>query len=265
MSGLISVLIVDDNKAYSELMEKSLNEIGGIEVVGTTGDGVSAIDMIHELEPDLVLLDVILPKLDGLGVLEWISKEKPLKTPLFLACTAIRGDNVVQRALELGADYYMLKPVDINLLATRIKQLYNEKYSVVQISAGCVISRSESVSNQMEQITANLIKNMGIKPNLAGYNYLREAIMLAIEKPERLKSISKSIYSELAGIHNTKARNIERAIRCAIDSVCKDKKSISSSVGSEYIVINGERKPNNVQIISFLSNMAVDRHNNQLS
>ncbi len=261
MADFIKVLLVDDNKELCILIEDKLNGVNGIKIVGVAGDGVTAIKMIRELEPDIVLLDIIIPNLDGLGVLEWIEEEKPAKRPLCIVFTAIGKDAVVQKALELGADYYMMKPVDTDILISRLLQIFNENQGTggYFTSTSAPVSHISSAARDLEEIITNLIRAMGVTPNLAGYSYLREAVMMAAEKPERLKSISRSIYCELALNHNTNARNIDRAIRCAIDSAHKKTKNESNSLQNAYMALSSPKKPNSAQIISFLADLAVRR------
>ncbi len=254
MDDIIRVLIADDNKELCLLLGEKLDGVNGISIVGVVGDGVAAIEMIRELEPDIVLLDIIMPNLDGLGVLEWVESEKPAKRPLFMVFTAIGKDAVVQRALELGADYYMMKPVDTDILVTRILQIFNES----QDAQGAAPHIS-SAAIDLEQIITDLIRTMGVTPNLAGYCYMREAVMMAAEKPDRLKSVSRSIYSELAMKHKTNTRNIDRAIRCAIDSAHKKTKNENNSIQNGYMTLSAKKRPNSAQIVGFLADQALRR------
>lgn len=262
MADLINVLLVDDNKELCNLIREKLDGSAGINTIGIAADGVSAISMIRESRPDVVLLDMIMPNLDGLGVLEWIAGEKTVKRPLIIVFTAIGGDIVIQKALELGADYYMMKPVDTDVLVSRIMQLFNESHRISDHHSNTFgsLADSQPAGNCMEQIITELIRSMGVTPNLAGYSYLREAVMLAAEEPDRLKSVSRNIYSELARNHNTNARNVDRAIRCAIDSAHKKTKSANNPVQNEYMASSSKKRPNNAQIISFLYDMAARRY-----
>ncbi|NLK86018.1 MAG: sporulation transcription factor Spo0A [Clostridiaceae bacterium] len=262
MTEIINVLLVDDNKELCNLIETNLNGKSGIKVVGTASDGVSAIRMISELEPDIVLLDIIMPNLDGLGVLERTMGAGQGKRPLFIVFTAMGGDMVVQKAMELGADYYMMKPVDMDLLISRIVQIFNDR----QVAGGCLAGNSAhsvcipSSAGRIEQIITDLIKSMGVTPNLAGYSYLREAVMMAVEEPQRLSSVSRNIYSEVAKNHKTNTRNVDRAIRCAIDSAHKKTKNMNNPIQDAYMSLSNKKRPNSAQIISFLAEMAGRKH-----
>lgn len=260
MTDLISVLIADDNSEFCKIMRDNINKAGDMQVIGTAGDGKAAIKMIHELEPDIILLDIIMPRLDGIGVLEEIRTAKSLKKSLICVFTAIGGDIVVRKALELGADFYIMKPFDTDVLLTRIRQLYKEKCSDDK-NSGYFVSGNQNYStpymHNTEQIITDLIKSIGVTPNLSGYIYLREAVMLAVSQPDRMKNISKCIYPELAREHCTNVRNIDRAIRCAMLSAQKKTKRAENSDKDAIIVINSSKNPNNTQIIRFLAEKTI--------
>lgn len=260
MADKIKVLLVDDNKELCNIMSEKIDGKHGIEVVGTAGDGVTAISMIGRLEPDIVLLDLIMPNLDGLGVLEWAISGNAPKKPSFIVFSAIGGDIVIQRAMELGADYYMMKPVDADVLLKRILQIFDDKEAGTY-PAGISVSpaRGVSAAGRIEQIVTDLIQAMGVTPNLAGYVYMREAVLMAVKEPERLDSVSRSIYSELAQKYNTDTRNIDRAIRCAIESSHKKAKDTDNPVRNAYMALSGKKRPNNAAVISFLADLAMQR------
>ena len=120
----INVAIVDDNERMVNLLEDILKEDADIEVVGKSENGIDALSMIKEKKPDVVLLDLIMPKLDGLGVMEKVKRDTELKkNPSFIVITAIGQEGVTESAFELGANYYIMKPFDSDVILSRIKQL----------------------------------------------------------------------------------------------------------------------------------------------
>lgn len=261
MDKLIHVMIADDNMEFCTLLKEYLDKTGDIYVIGVAKDGIEAVKMIRELKPDVVILDIIMPNLDGIGVLEKIPELKLVEKPAFIALTAIGKDIFVQKALELGADYYLMKPFEVNVLATRIRQINSERAEKRRnlINAGKNTDLVQEQGNIMERTIAELIKMIGITPNIAGYRYLREAVILSINQPEVLHTVSKSIYPILAGKYNTTPRNIDRAIRCAIDSAGKKTKITNNDSRLGFIVVNDRIKPNNAQIISYLVDKTMQR------
>ena len=123
----IKVLIADDNLRSAGLMEEAIKKDKEIEVIGKAEDGMDALDQIRTKEPDVVLLDLIMPKLDGLGVMEHVKKDITLKkVPSFIVITGIGQEVVTESAFELGASYYMQKPVQFDMLAKRLKDLLKD-------------------------------------------------------------------------------------------------------------------------------------------
>ena len=129
MKEKISVLIADDNPDFSQTLASYLESQDDMEVIGMAKDGTEAIDMIANTIPDVVLLDVIMPHLDGIGVLERINVLKVTKKPVCIMLSAVGQDKITQRAISLGAEYYVVKPFDIELLIKRIRELKNYKPS----------------------------------------------------------------------------------------------------------------------------------------
>jgi two-component system response regulator (stage 0 sporulation protein A) len=123
LSKKITVLIADDNREFGDILYEYLSNQSDIEVVGVARDGMEALDLITAKTPDIAILDIIMPHLDGLGVLEKINTMQLQKRPLFIILSAVGQDKITQRALSLGAEYYVVKPFDMEVLVSRIRQL----------------------------------------------------------------------------------------------------------------------------------------------
>ena len=126
MSEKITVLISDDNREFANTLAKYLEEDEQIEVIGMAKDGEEALTMIESLKPNVVLLDVIMPHLDGLGVLEKLNSMNIEKMPICIMLSAVGQDKITQKAITLGAQYYVVKPFDIEVLIKRIKEFYQK-------------------------------------------------------------------------------------------------------------------------------------------
>ncbi len=257
MNDLISVLIVDDNLDFCTLLNEYIDNTGDMVVKGIANDGVEAVKLITELAPDVVVLDIIMPNLDGIGVLEKLSESSVVKRPIFIVLTAIGKDAIVRNAIELGADYYVMKPFDMDVLALHIRELYERKaYSIshmhtVQKGRGALSPIADD--NSIEQVVTGIITSIGITPNLAGYRILREAVVLSVIEPSALNSIPKRVYPILAERNQMTARNIDRAIRCAISSAWKKSKSDKYSDKITTIFSNAGKTPGNTLVIRFLA------------
>jgi two-component system response regulator (stage 0 sporulation protein A) len=264
MPDMISVLIVDDNTEFCFMLREYIGKTGDMNVAGIAGNGRNAIEMIEALKPDVVILDIIMPELDGIGVLERMQEFSPDKRPVFIVLSAMGKELIVKKAIELGADYYIVKPFDIEMLIRHIKLLHAEKRAMKKAARrnpgkGAALTW-EMEDNRMERIIAGMIKKTGITPNVAGYRYLREAVALAVKQPAMLNSVVKLIYPVLAEKHNTTVKCIDKAIRCAIDSAYKKMKNteiLDTDNSKRYgITPLHTGKPSNTRLIAFLADEA---------
>ena len=229
MKEKITVLIADDNQEFSTTLATYLKNQEDMVVVGRAKDGNEALDMVSSLMPDVLLLDVIMPHLDGIGVLEQMNMIKLNKKPICIMLSAVGQDKVTQRAIELGAEYYVVKPFDIDLLITRIRELKNYKPSSqnnnfisreIGISKPQYIDIPNNSANKEENIEAlvtNVIHEVGVPAHIKGYQYIRDSIELMYNNPDTLGGITKEVYPYIADKYNTTPSRVERAIRHAIE------------------------------------------------
>lgn len=260
MADMISVLVADDNAELCDLISTYLNQCDDLVVKGTAKDGIIAIKMIEELVPDIVLLDLVMPNLDGLGVLERFSKQRSGKRPSFIVISAIGNDTFVREALGFGADYFIMKPFEMSMLASRIRQIYRENQKVGIETTYKSLYRNEEKPKRkkrnLEQVVSRLIKEMGILPNITGYQYLREAVMLLTEEPALKSFIGRCIFQNIADKHNTEPRNVDRAIRCALDNAFKKMSGNSSDDSAMPEEFNCRKKRTNSRVITLLAEKA---------
>ncbi len=221
MDGPISILIADDNIEFGNVLCEYLDNSGGLCVKGIARDGIEAIRMLKEYAPDVVILDLIMPNLDGIGVLERIHGLRLVYKPVIIVLSAVGQDGFIQKAVQLGAEYYMVKPFDVGILVKRIKQLHVEREARQDVNAcrtGAVHSQIYMESG-LETVVTGLVRNMGIMPNIPGFHYLREAVILAAENPGILSFAAKNIYLVIAERHNTTESKVSRSIRNAIQGL----------------------------------------------
>jgi len=211
MRGKTKVLIVDDNKDLCELLVEFLSKRPEIEVVGVGHNGDEALRLMHSLKPQVCVLDIIMPHLDGIGVLEKMADMPESERPKAIMLTAIGQEQMTKRVLELGASYYVLKPFNLETLAQRIQQLAEDDSQ----PANHTMERTSSI--HLEQRISDLLHEVGIPANIRGYQYLRAAIILVAEEAQLLNSITKILYPKIAKIHESTPTRVERAIRHAIE------------------------------------------------
>ena len=189
-------------------------------MVGKAHNGEEICNIIKEKEPDVVILDIIMPKVDGLSVMEKFSHDSSIKkTPAFIVVSAVGQERITEDAFNLGADYYMLKPFDNQMLLNRIKHIrrIGEKRAR-EVSRQAVREEQGTYSGgNLEADVTNVIHEIGVPAHIKGYQYLRDAIILSVNDMEMLNSITKILYPTIAKKHQTTPSRVERAIRHAIE------------------------------------------------
>ena len=256
----ITVLIADDNQEFSKTLATYLGNENDMEVVGIAKDGVEAVEQIKEFLPDVAILDVIMPHLDGLGVLENINNSNIVKSPICIMLSAVGQDKITQKAISLGADYYVVKPFDIELLIKRIREIKNFKpipnsnflTREAPVRKYIEISDDKSPEN-LEALVTNLIHEVGVPAHIKGYQYLREAIMMVIKDIDVLNQITKSLYPQIAQRFDTTPSRVERAIRHAIEVAWGrgEQDMVENIFG--YTVSASKGKPTNSEFIAMIA------------
>jgi len=243
----IRVLLADDNRDFCDVLRGYLEKASDIAVVGMAHDGVEAIDKIGALHPDVAVLDGIMPKLDGLGVLERLSTAAD--KPICIMLSAMSQERVTQKAIDLGAGYYMVKPFDMESLVARIRQLNAQMNGPTQKPGA---TQSISLVSLEARIT-NILHEIGVPAHIRGYHYMREAIMMAVNDLDVLNYITKELYPSIAKRCNTTPSRVERAIRHAIEVAWSRGKidAIDSMFG--YTINNAKGKPTNSEFIALIA------------
>lgn len=211
----IKVAIADDNKGFSDIMQDFLKQQEDIDLVGVAYNGEEILKIIEEKEPDVVILDIIMPHLDGIGVLEHLNVSK-LKRPKIIMLTAFGQENITQRVVELGADYYVLKPFNMDVLLSRVRQLAGTQ-PVESVHHQFIISKPVVKNCPIDVEVTNIIREIGIPAHIKGYQYLRDAIVMIVEQIELLGAVTKVLYPMIAQKYTTTPSRVERAIRHAIE------------------------------------------------
>ncbi len=245
----IKVLLADDNKDFCDVLQSFLNKQEDVEVVSVAYDGIDAYNKIILTKPDVAILDGIMPRLDGLGVLERLNKiPSNEQKPLCIMLSAMTQEKVTRRALDLGAVYYIAKPFDMEALIARIRQLKE------QVGVGNKTTFSlKSNSMDLEMRVTNILIEIGVPAHIRGYNYMREAIMLAVLDIDVLNYITKELYPSIAKKCNTSPSRVERAIRHAIEVAWSrgEVTAIDNLFG--YTINNHKGKPTNSEFIALIA------------
>ena len=244
MDNQTTVMIADNTEEFCSSLVTTLQRSEGFRIVGTANDGEQAVRMIMELQPQILVLDMMLAKKDGIGVLKAISTME--HRPAVLATSGFITDYVASSAANLGVQYLMLKPCDMSALAERLEEL-----------RGGQIQRAPQPRTggkpNIESMVTSIIHEIGVPAHIKGYQYLREAIIIAVNDMDVINAITKVLYPQVAKAFQTTPSRVERAIRHAIEVAWDrgDLDTLQRFFG--YTVSNTKGKPTNSEFIALIA------------
>lgn len=255
-SEKISVIIVDDNEKVIENIDSALSKDTAIQIIGKAKNGQEAYELIRKSTPDVVILDLIMPKMDGLSLMNKVNEDGAMiKMPFFIITSAISNENVIQDAFGYGAGYYLLKPFETNMIADRVKGVksYNKRIPETKKIIGAGEDRKHFMERNIENDVTSIIHDVGVPAHIKGYQYLREAIIMSVNDNEMLNSITKILYPSIAKKFQTTPSRVERAIRHAIE-VAWNRGRMDTIDELFGYTINAEKgKPTNSEFIALIA------------
>lgn len=255
----ISVLIADDNKEFCSILNDYLLNQKDIVVTGIAKDSREALELIQQKQPDLVVLDIIMPHLDELGVLEKLNGMDLDKMPRVIVLSAVGQDKITQQAITLGADYYVVKPFDMDIFTKRIREMFNTQDVETKrrsVSTQVVERKAAATSRgpiDLETEITSIIHEIGVPAHIKGYMYLREAITMVVNDMELLSAVTKELYPSIAKKYNTTASRVERAIRHAIEVAWGRGQVDAINKLFGYTIHNEKGKPTNSEFIAIIA------------
>lgn len=234
----IKVLIADDNILAAKRLFDKLIEYEKFSVF-TARDGVEAIEKINTEKPDVVLLDLIMPKLDGVAVLEHAQNNIKTKKPIFIVFSAISKETYISRVMNLGASYYIIKPFDEAVIATRIMQLFSDYTKVQTLNADTPdtnldVRANSPYDDELKVLATKYMRETGLKAHMTGYSYIRDIIVTAFDTYCQTGTMPKGIYRTIADKNKVSVQKVERAIRNCFESV-KENSSEDKLTNSQAI------------------------------
>jgi two-component system response regulator (stage 0 sporulation protein A) len=254
MQQKVRVIIADDNKEFRLILNDFLLSKNMFDVVDMVEDGIKALESVEKYEPDILILDIIMPHLDGLGVLEKLHKLSLKKFPKVIILSAVGHDKVTQRAINMGVDYYIVKPFNFESFAERLIQISELETSNVQ-NKNREIVYNEKVNAEvgLEVKITEILHEVGVPAHIKGYQYLRTSIIEVVNNIELLGAITKELYPMIASKYTTTPSRVERAIRHAIEVAWTRGKieTINNIFG--YTIHNNKGKPTNSEFIAMIS------------
>lgn len=252
-SNQIGVVIADDNKEFCGILNDFFTNDPDFALIAECSNGMEVLDVLDKKKVEVIILDLIMPYMDGIGVLEKINGMKLETRPKTIILTAFGQETITQRAMQLGADYYILKPFNLEVLGDRVKQIAREKTNRIEPRDTDITAKNIGTPRNLEVEVTKVIHEIGVPAHVKGYQYLRDAIMLVTEEINYLGAVTKELYPTIAQKYDTTASRVERAIRHAIELAWDrgDIEKINKVFG--YTVSGEKGKPTNSEFIAIIA------------
>ena len=236
----IKVVIADADEETRAGLEEALAAEADIQVVGSTGEGSRVIPLLRETGAEVLVMDLVLYGMDGLDLLQTINTQEARKPGILVYSSFVAG-GVAARSAELGADYFLAKPNQSQAVIERIRLLKNSA------------NVTPKAYQNMETLVTSIIHEIGVPAHIKGYQYLREAILIAVDDMDVINAVTKVLYPEVAKRYGTTASRVERAIRHAIEVAWDrgDLETLQKYFG--YTVSNAKGKPTNSEFIAMIA------------
>lgn len=248
----IEILLADDNREFISLLSEYVEDQEDMQVIGIAYNGEEVLQHLENGNiPDVLILDIIMPHLDGLSVLERLRDMNIDPMPRIIMLTAFGQENITQRAVQLGAAYYILKPFDMEILINRIRQLVSHPAVTSNAAKTNVVPLSKG--RNLDANITNIIHEIGVPAHIKGYQYLREAITMVYSNIEILGAVTKSLYPAIADKFKTTPSRVERAIRHAIEVAWTRGNIDSISQLFGYTINISRSKPTNSEFIAMVA------------
>lgn len=228
-----------------------------LRVVGESGDGAECLSYLEHNATDILIFDLMLPSVDGFGLMQAFKMGKVCHKPKMIVISTLSQDSFVSKAISEGVDYFMVKPLSVQILCERVADLLEKKSSEERMLTSLALKSGifslPRVNRQLEEKISNIFITVGIPAHIKGYQFLREAIKLAIENPEIINSITKKLYPTIADHFGTSASKVERAIRHAIEVAWNRGKIENINALFNLKVYSSNEKPTNGEFIALVA------------
>ena len=249
----LNVAIADDNQKILDVLENIISMDKELNLVGKAKNGEEMCQIIKDRQPDVVLLDLIMPKMDGLTVMEQVNQDNSVnKRPYFIVITAVGQERITEDAFNKGANYYVMKPFNNEVLLDRIKSVRKMFRNYEKKSENGKMEGTAGAEDLESRVT-NMLHEIGIPAHIKGYHYLRDAIIMAVKDMDVLNAITKILYPTVAKKYQTTSSRVERAIRHAIEVAWSRGKLDTLDELFGYTVSTGKGKPTNSEFIALIA------------
>jgi two-component system, response regulator, stage 0 sporulation protein A len=248
MAEKVKVLLVDDNRQLLMSLKDYFARQTDVEVCGIAENGHLAIEFLKSSKVDVMILDIIMPQMDGLAVLDWLANREIENIPDVIVATALGHEDIVRRASEMGVKYFMMKPISAEQLHKRILEIRGRR----EIKRAIPARNPVSPASMNEEITS-IFLTIGIPAHIKGYHFLREGVKMVVENSDIINSITKQLYPGIATHFNTTSSKVERAIRHAIDVAWTRGRIENINQIFGYNIYTKNDKPTNGEFIALVA------------
>ena len=255
MGKEIKIIIADDNRNFCQMLQNYLQGQADLSIVGVAYNGLEALELVQTQEPDLIILDAVMPNLDGLGVLECINSLTTIARPKIIMLTAFGQESLTHQAMTLGVDYFILKPFDLDILHKRIRSLSQDMSSSTSAqfsSASPIVTTMGRELNLVSEVTT-IMHQIGVPAHVKGYQYIRDAILMVVGDVSLLGAITKELYPGIAKKYNTAPTRVERGIRHAIELTWERGQTDMLKRIFGYSMNIEQQKPTNSEFIAIIA------------
>lgn len=246
------VLIGDFDESFAERVKTEFNKEENFETIGIVHDGESVAEAVKEFTPDVIIINIILPNLDSLTILESINQVQYTVPPVIIVISPFSSESMITKVMEEGAAYFFIKPFDIKILIKRVREIIG--LSEKRKTTFSRVSISSKEDKNLDLLITQSINSIGIPANVKGYNYLRSAIRIIVRENKEDYALTKNVYPLIAIKYQTTPCRVERAIRHAIEITWKKNKEIMEEMLYGRSGLNNKIKPSNAQFIANLAN-----------
>jgi len=256
MGKEIKIIVADDNRNFCQMLQNYLQGQEGLRIVGMAHNGLEAWELIQTQEPDVIILDAVMPNLDGLSVLERIKARTTMTRPKIIMITAFGQETLTHQAMMLGVDYFILKPFDLGILGNRIRSLTQDMQSATPAQAtyfsSPIVTTVGSGLDLFSEVTT-MMQKIGIPAHVKGYQYIRDAILMVIKDVSLLGAVTKELYPGIAKKYDTASSRVERGIRHAIELAWERGHTDTLKRIFGYSMNIDRQKPTNSEFIALLA------------
>jgi two-component system response regulator (stage 0 sporulation protein A) len=249
MKKKATVFIADDNDELRGMIAVFVDKQSDMVVIGEACDGMEAYEKIKKLKPDIAIIDGVMPKLDGLGILEKLNTAATLE-PACILISEITTERIVRKSIELGAMYHIFKPFDLEILLIRIRQILRRSTMTDEKKEALL---RDNKTLRLESKMSDLLYGIGVPANVVGYYYIREALIIAVYDIEAIKGKKMKIYESIAKLHDTAPLCVERGIYNAISSTFR-RGTRNEKLNEMFDTsIYKRKRPNNGEFIALIA------------